>query len=273
MQTLQYLKMEIYYKSLMRKARSLVALMAALFLIGILWHACSEKALWHGALYRIAYDNAWRPAVQFEQQRNISAFSMELLLAIAKEENLQLELVRTSPEHLLVGLENGEYDAALSFQQPDAETPKHYLFSDPLYLNGPVLVVMKSSNINSLQQIEGKTIGVARGESIVFDMKQYPSFLIISYDNTQQALVSLSKNSIDGVIIDLLPAYAYVMGLYAGKLKIATRPLTDEGLRLCALRTPFSEALIQRIDKGLGALKANGSYQALGMRWSIYLPE
>lgn len=270
MQKLQLLKIALHQKILSSSRRNIILLLISIFLFGLLWYTFSEKKILHSSLYRIAYDNSSFPNSQ--QQRSISAFSMELILAIAKEEGIQVELIRTSPEHLYVGLENREYDAVFSFLLPNVSNKKLYFFSDPLYLNGPVLVVKESTDIESLKQMEGKTIGISMGTSMIFDISQYPSFLLISFDNIQQALTSLSKNNIDGVILDLIPAYAYTTGLYAGKLKIGTRPLTEEGLRLITLHNPISETFIKHIDNGLHKLKTSNSYKALAEKWSIYLP-
>lgn len=228
----------------------------------------STENFWRKKLYRIARDATWYPLDLLGKERNMLAFSNELLLAIAKNESLKIELLSNSSENLFSGLDNELYDAILSPMLPNQYNNQYYWFSKPFYLLGPVLVVKESLNVNSLQEMEGKAIGVSSGSSLVYN--RYPKILITSYDNILTALNDVERNVIDGVILSGLTAYAYTTGLYSGRLKVASAPLTNEGLRLIARKDEESKYLIDKFNEGFEKVKNDGTYDALITKWGLY---
>jgi polar amino acid transport system substrate-binding protein len=255
---------------LWRKAHTYLAFLLALIaLLGLLYF-CTRGKEWHNHVYRIARTSQWSvlPTLA-DKQKNIDAFAVELLLAIAEQEQFQFQLFEVSPSSLLQELDQREYDAILSFVKPSHQNERQYHFSDPLYLTGLVLVVTGSSRVNKWEQMEGAIVGIVQGASLVFDLDRYPAFLITTYPTIAQALMGLEKNSVDGIVLDLPTAFAYAAGLYAGKLKIILPPMTDEGLRLVTLHTPEAKALITRFNAGLQALQKSGRYQALVKKWGL----
>lgn len=250
-------------KPITRHAAALVVL--TLFLL-ISLYSCSHR---NTRPYRVARDSTWYPLTLLGKERNLVAFSDELLLAIAKEEEIQFQLSFASSDSLFRGLDQGEYDGILSSLPPTITNQELYYFSEPFYLLGPVLIVQEKSHYSSLEQMEGRSIGIKSGSTLVFNVYKYPSLLLISYDNIVSALNDLDKNIIDGVILDLLPAYLYTTGIYAGRLKIVTPPLNDAGLRLITRRTPDSRELIQDFNSGLKTVQKNGTYDTLLKKWGL----
>lgn len=246
----------------------LLLILATLLLV---MRSCdSSDNFWRKKLYRIARDTTWYPLDLLGKERNMLAFSNELLLAIAKGESLKIELLSTNSENLFSGLDNEFYDAILSPTGPNQRNYESYLFSKPLYLLGPVLVVKKGTDITSLKDLTGKTIGVPSGSSLVYN--RYPSIFITSYDNMLTALNDVEKNVIDGVILNGLTAYSYTSssGLYAGRLIVASPPLTDEGIRLISRNDEESKYLIDQFNEGLEKAKADGTYEDLITKWGLY---
>lgn len=249
------------------KLSFLLILLAAFIVFGV--RSCSENMWNEKRVYRIARDPAWYPLDLLGKERNMLAFSNELLVAIANEEGLQIDVETMGQENLFIGLNNEVYDAVLAALPPTQANAKIYLFSDPFYLLGPVLIVNVSSHVKSLDEMAGKSIGVLSGSSLVYKSDRFPTVLITSYDNILTALNDLNRNLIDGVILNNLSAYNYVTGPYAGKLKIATPPLTEEGLRLIARNHPEFEELIKSFNAGLKVLEANGTYDMLLKKWGL----
>lgn len=253
------------------KAIFLVIIILLIGLLGL--RACSGGGMSTPTVYRIARDGTWGYLQLSEKGRNLLAFSNELLFAIAKQENMQLELFLVSPETLFQGLDRNQYDGVLSAFLPRGAENEKYEKSKPVFLTGPVLIVQDSSPARSLQEMGGKVIGIQTGSSVVFNIEQYPEILLTSYDTPLQALSSLAKNEIDGAILGLIPAYIYTTGFYAGRLKVITRPLTDEGVRLISLRNPHGKKLVEFFNKGLAKVRADGTYDALLAKWGLFNPE
>ncbi|WP_237754012.1 substrate-binding periplasmic protein [Parachlamydia acanthamoebae] len=211
-------------------------------------------------VFRIGRDTSWYPLQLQGKEKNMVAFTNELLLAIAKTSGFHFEISDVRSHTLFENLERGDYDAVLSSLMPNQLNRQKYEFSDPFFLVGPVLVVNQDSPAKSLVDMEGKIVGVQRSSSLVFNIAQYPS-MIAPYDQITVAFDQLLQDKIDGVITDLLTAYNHTHGYYAGQLKIIPPPLTNEGLRLISKHGVAQTYLLTHFNEGLKKIKENGEYQ------------
>ena len=164
-------------------------------------------------------------------------------------------LISFSSQNLFSGLDNEEYDGILTASVPSIEDRAKYLLTDPYFLLGPVLIVRQDSTVKSLDEMENIDVGILRGASVIFDVEKYPSILFVVFDDPVKGLDALIKGTIDGVIIDVLPAYTYAHVFYQNKIKIATPPLTKRGIRLITRRDKRSEKLYSAFNQGLEKLK------------------
>jgi polar amino acid transport system substrate-binding protein len=246
--------------------------LALVVILGIwgIFKACSHPAIrGEPAVYMIARDISWYPLQLGDKDKNVTAFTSELLLDIANEEKFSYNLDNVGSTLLFYDLDNKDYDAILASTAPTAWNKEQYEFSDPFYLVGPVLIVPIDSTIHSIAEMEGKTLGIRSGSSVVFDVATIPSIIIIPYDNINQSLDNLRDNQIDGVILPTLLAQVYVKTFYNTTLKIATPPLTNEGLRLVTRKEPRFASLISRFNNGLKKVKENGTYNELLYKWGL----
>lgn len=192
---------------------------------------------------------------------------------IAKQEHFQVEIMRTGFKRLMDLLDDGLVDGVLTSITPDEIAEERYYFSEPYYRFGAVLVVRKDFDFSSLKSLPNKRIGVKRGSSILYHTSIDPSVSIIPYDSSLMALDDLVRDRVDGVIMDQLLAYNYFGGAYRNQLKVATLPLTLEGLRLVTLQESYAEELIEKFNKGLKKLQEDGIYEKLLLDWDLYNPE
>ena len=235
----------------------------------ILFFIITTERVVERKIFRIARDVSWYPLELLGKEKHMVGFTSELIQKIAKEQDFHYELVRVGPNVLLEGLDRGNYEAALSSLTPSVVTKKKFVFSDPIYLLGPVLIVSEDSELKSLEGMEDKILGIQTGASQVFNIPDYPHLLIIPYDNMIVALEDLDKDVIDGVILDAMVAHAYTKGFYKGRLKVVTSPLTEKGLRLVTRKEPRSLLLISRFNAGLKTLRNDGTYEKLLEKWNL----
>jgi polar amino acid transport system substrate-binding protein len=252
--------------------RSKLFIFLLILILGLtvgIFRSCSNIAT-NNPVYRIARDGSWSKLLPSEKGVNLLAFSNDLLFTIAKKADIQFELIFINPSNLFPGLDQEQYDGILSGYAAIPSSRDWYIFSNPIYLSGPVLIVQSSENIHSLAEMKGKIIGILTGSSTVFNVEQHPDILITSFDTPLQALSALEKNTIDGVILPLIQAYIYTTGLYEGKLKIATEPLTNDGVRLIALKNDRGTHFIELFNKGLKEVKEDGTFDELLKKWGLF---
>lgn len=259
------------------KSRFIIILMlTVIFLGGLIYILSSKTETLPPSIFRIGIDETWYPLKLYDKEQYISVFSEDLLQKIAAQQHFSVQIVRIGSENRLSGLDNGEYEGILSSLILQEENTEKYISSNPYYLLGPVLVVSKSSKIKSLNDLKGKTIGlINRSETIEsLERKSSIRFVYYSYNDRFKLIEDVSNKVIDGMILDVIPAYEYTRdGIYRDQLKIASKPLTDEGLRLIAKNNPESKKLIEHFNEGLKAMKKNDIYSQLLLKWELVDPE
>ncbi len=233
------------------------------------------KACFHEGMivhpYKIAFDPDWGQINLMEKGRNISAFSRVLLSEVGMIEKKRISLIQTnSGGDLLAGLYDHEYDGILTSLQPSPINQATLLFSDVYFKLGSVLVVRAGSPVKGWNELTRKIVGVQANSPNILDLEKDSTIQIKLYDNILNALSDLDKSNIDGVLFPALQAYVYATTFYAGKLKIVTAPLTDEGLRLVALNTPDGKELIDEFNDGLKIIKENGTYDFILNNWGLF---
>lgn len=215
------------------------------------------------SVYRIGRNTNW-PGVNLNgRERNMTAFSDELLLLIAKNEQINIQVFSGSNSELITKLNDEELDGVLMQDMPDAQG--RFIFSHPYFLLGPVLVVP----VKPVQDRSSKILGANPRSANAIDLKENENIQIRLYGNILKALSDLNEKQIDGVLFPALEAFTYVRTFYPNTLKIGTPPLTDEGMRLITLKTERGQDLIKHFNQGLAYLKEDGTYDALLEKWGL----
>lgn len=215
--------------------------------------------------YIIAIDPTWYPLNVEKREKNILAFSIELLTEIAKVENLRMSVKQMNWNNLLWGLQKGEYNAILSTIRPYSFYLKEYVFSKPYLLTGPVIILPKNVKSNS---IDGKEIGVVKGSSSAILLQTTPNILIQGYDSNSVLFEALQNEEVDGISMEVLMASSYMRDLFPDKFRIASDPLNEVGLRLISIAGE-EKSLIKLFNQGLSKLKIEGEYDRLLKKWGL----
>jgi polar amino acid transport system substrate-binding protein len=246
-------------------------LLAILAVVILCIRACTGPIIPLAKQYRVIRSNDWTPLELFGREPNMAAFVDDLVTQIVDEEGLSITLTVSSTltsQGLFQVLDLGAYDAILAVFSPNSYVKEKYIVSLPIYNAGPVLIVPVSSSAASLLDVKDKVIGIKRGSSVALQLGN-SSFLLRSYDNMTSALEDLENSVIGGVVLEAELAEIYIKGFYKGKLKIATAPLTDLGLRLVARQEAGNKQLVERFNQGLAESEKNGEYENLIHKWGL----
>lgn len=231
-----------------------------------LFAGCSTPSL--KKEYRIGVDASWFPLSLSGRENNVTGFSTDLLFEIGKIEKISFTKITVNWDELVEGLHKHKYDAILSSIPPYVFNQTLYDFSELYLPTGPVLVVPKDSKIDTLKMLKGKQIAVLPDTKGAIILEKYPSIILRNYDFISKALDDTINGTVDGAIIDVLSAVSFCQDLYQGKLKIATDPLNNEGLRMIALHEKTGDLLLY-FNRGLEKLKSSGVYQKLLAKWNL----
>lgn len=249
---------------------SVASTIVVVLVIGwLILRGCEGQGFDGKPLYKVGRDSTWWPVDLRGKERSMAGFSNDLIKESLSREGARSVVFEVGPHSLLDGLRIRRYDAIFSSMTPNIVNSKQYLFSDPYYLIGPVLIVRKNSPVKNLKDLEGRVLGIESGRLQVYNMAEPPDTVMIPYDTAAEALESLSENVIDGVILDALRAYVWTEGFYQGQLKVITSPLTNRGLRLVTLNEPEGIKLISLFNAGLKKVQEEGRYLELIQKWSL----
>lgn len=226
--------------------------------------SCGTK----GKTYRVGVDSSWYPLNLMGKEANVYAFTDELLRAISAEEDVFFERINVSWDNIILGLKEDRYDGMLSSIPPRNYMQRMYDFSEPFLSTGPVLVVRSDIKVSSLGRMTGKEVAVDSLQAEAMLLELYPGLIIHYYDTIPDGFNEVIAEQVDGVLVDYLPATSYIRDLYYGKVKIATPPLNDAGLRLLTIHGENGE-LIEVFNRGLSKLQSNGKLDKLLKKWDL----
>lgn len=221
--------------------------------------------------YKIGQDTRWQDIILLGKQRNLVAFNQDLLTEIAKSKDLKIKIYPIYQKDLLKDLEQQQVDGILTTLLPSANYENRFLFSEPYFMTGPVLIIPESISLNEWDKIPKKVIGTYLK---VNELKTLYSLIgsdaqFKFYTDILAAFKDLSRQKIDGAIFPAIPSYTYVNTFYLDELKIASNPLNAEGIRLVAEKNEKGENLIEDFNKGLKDLKESGDYVTMLGRWGL----
>lgn len=251
-----------------RRLYTIIAIIATLLLV----RSCYQYVFKIKEPYVIARDETWYPLSFAGKEKNMLGFSDDLLIEIARSKNIYIHLTQTPPGDLAEALDYAGADAILTSIAPTPVTNEQYLFSNIYYPLGAVLLVEPASKIYSLEDMEGKYLGVLRGSPVLFNIAKYPPLKVVPYERQTKMLEDIIDDKIDGALLNQLVAYNLVNGYYKNRLQIVTKPLTNDGLRLAAYHSSKNETLIKAFNEGLEELTKSGKYQELLKKWDLYDP-
>ncbi len=220
--------------------------------------------------YRIARDPDWFPLDFIGREPNVLAFSDGVIEEVAKAEEFEISLFAAGWVSIQELLVKGRVEGIMTSIPPTPHFRRLYDFSEVYLYVGPVLVVPRETQVTSLEEMKGKMIAVLSGSPSMVVAARVPDVVIVDYLSIPLALAACARGQIDGVLMERLPALAYVRDIYHGELKVATPPLTDEGLRLAVLRGKNHD-LIDKFNRGLQEIISDGAYNDLQQKWSLYL--
>ena len=247
-------------------AQRLIIIILVLFSLVFIVRSCSDHEP-SKRVVRVARDLSWYPLRVKYMQANLMAFSDELMWAVVKEADGHMHLLAVSSDRLIRGLREGEYELAMTSMADNQYNRSRYDLSNLYFMTGPVLVVARNSPISGVDDLVGLAVGVARDSSNI-GLVHDGYVTITPFDNMIVGMDSLVRGEISAIIMDGLQALALVDGPYKSRLRVATEPLTDAGLRLIAIKGEHPD-LIERFNSILKKMQDDGRYNQLLERWQL----
>ena len=218
--------------------------------------------------YVFATDATWPPFEYIDEAGNLTGFEVELVPMIGEAVGKTFVVQNIPWDTIFAGLANGQYDGVASGVTVTEERKQTMDFSMPIASQGQVVVVITGSDIQSADDLTGKSVGVQIGTTGDFALDDY-DVNRRQYDDIGLAIQDMINGNLDACVCDSIIASDFVLANenYAGMLRVAGEPFTDEEIAI-AVKKGNTE-LLDLVNQGLQAMMDDGSFDALKAKWNI----
>jgi ABC-type amino acid transport substrate-binding protein len=206
------------------------------------------------------------PYPPFEQGKagNYTGFDIELMEAIAEKMGRKAEFQDTSFETIFRDVAQGKFEAVISAATITEEREKAVDFSNPYYLSEQAVLVKEGSDIKSLEDLEGKTVGVQQGTTgLELAKEELGGAEVRPFPEGPDAVNALKAGTVEGVVIDAPVAQNAVEK--SGGVEIAEKVPTEETYGIAVAQGETE--LLDEINKALKEVEDEGTYKKIYEKW------
>jgi len=206
------------------------------------------------------------PYPPFEQGKpgEYTGFDIELMEAIGEKIGRTPEFQDTSFETIFRDVAQGKFEAVISAATITDEREKAVDFSNPYYLSEQAVLVKEGSEIQSLEDLEGKTVAAQQGTTgLELAKEELGGSEIRPYPEGPDAVNALKSGTVEGVIIDAPVAQNAVEK--SGGVEIAEKVPTEETYGIAVAQG--DSGLLEEINTGLEEVMNDGTYKKIYEKW------
>ncbi len=200
--------------------------------------------------------NAAFPPYEFvDDNNNIVGIDAEIAKAVADKLGMELEIKDMEFDSLITAVKSGSIDIALAGMTVNDERKESVDFSDTYATGVQVVIVPENSSIKTIDDLEGKKIGVQAGTTgDNYCTSDYGQDHVKQFTNGALAVAALANGQVDCVVIDNEPAKNFVK---ANKgLKILETEYANEDYAAAIAKD--NKDLQEKFNKALKELKDEG---------------
>jgi ABC transporter arginine-binding protein len=212
-----------------------------------------------------AMEPSYPPFETTNEKGEIIGFDVDVANAICKEIQATCKFKGEAFDALIPNLKAKRFDASISAIDITDARAKQVLFSDAYYDSTASYVTLKGKA--TLES--AKNVGVQNGTTFqqytVAETKQY---ITKAYASLQSAILDLKSGRIDmifgdtAVLADMISKEPEMQ--FVGE-KVANKKYFGNGLGIAMHKS--NKELVEQLNKGLAAIKANGEYQKIYDKW------
>ncbi len=211
------------------------------------------------------------PYPPFEQGKpgHYTGFDVELMEAIGEKIGREVEFQDTSFDTIFVDLANGKFEAVASAATITPEREKTVDFTNPYYLSEQAILVKKGGTINSVEGLNGATIGVQKGTTgQEFVKEKVEAGEVRPYPTGPDAVNALQAGTVEAVVIDIPVAENAVEA--NGEIELSAAIPTEEEYGFVVAQG--EEELLEALNEGLKEVEEDGIYAKIYEKWFHHAP-
>lgn len=254
--------------------------------ISILLGGCSSDTTEESKdeVITIGTQNTYPPFAFLDNNNELTGLDVE----VAKEVDERLdgytfEFYTTTWDSIFLALESNKVQAIFDEVAKTPEREEKYLFSDESYFSAQSRIVVRNevNDVNSLEDLEGKTVGSVAGDSYTMLLEEYnettdnPIKLKYTESGTPaEFLQELQSGRIDAYVNDPVMMNAVIENNNLD-LKMVGEPLVSDDIAVVLKDDEQGQDLKELIDPILQEMKEDGTLDELSEKWTggVYVPQ
>lgn len=221
-------------------------------------------------VYTIGTDATYAP-FEFEENGQITGFSHDILEAIAQNQGIQFKFINTPWEGIFATLNTGDRDIISSSVTITPERKESMDFSDPYFEATQMIATTdKGSDIHSFQDLKNRTVSVQNsttGDLVMQHLQGEQSTKIKRFETMPLALQELLSGGVEASVGDNGVIQNFVNHHPNIHINTIVDPSFDKEFYGFAVRKGRDDDLLAKINAGLAAIKADGTYQRIYDKW------
>ncbi len=206
--------------------------------------------------------NAAFPPYEFydEDGETIIGIDAEIAKAVADKIGMELTIKDMEFDSLLTAVQSGAVDIVFAGLTVTDERKESVDFSITYATGIQVIIVPEDSDIKTVDDLSGKTIGVQAGTTgDIYCTGDYGQENVKQYNNGALAVAALENGQVDCVVIDNEPAKAFVAANSGLKI-LDTEYVTED---YAAAISKDNAELTEKVNAAMEELKADGTIDAI----------
>lgn len=216
----------------------------------------------------IGIDDAFAPMGFRDKHNKIVGFDIDYARAAAKKMGVKVKFQPIDWSTKEAELSSGRIDLIWNGYTITDERKKKVLFTKPYLKNSQVVVTLKNSDINKLNDLSGKVVGLQSQSSAADALNTSPIKSkikkISEYADNITALNDLKSKRLDAVVIDEV-VINYYMSKEKDSFKILKESLAPEEYGVGVKKG--NEALLKKLQKALDDMNQDGTAAKISEKW------
>lgn len=209
----------------------------------------------------------YRPFAYENPSKEIIGYDVDIIKAVAQKAGLQIKIVNTPWTGIFAALNNGDVDLIISGVTINDKRKQSYDFTTPYFEARQLIAVSRDSSVKNLKDLAGKKIGVVNGstgDDIASREFGKTNSDIRRFESTPVVISELVNTGLDAAIGDN-GVIAFRVQEHK-QLKTVSDPSFPKEFFGIVVKQG-NKALLDKLNTGLAAVKADGSYAQIYKKW------
>ncbi|WP_035100646.1 basic amino acid ABC transporter substrate-binding protein [Aneurinibacillus terranovensis] len=192
-------------------------------------------------------------------------FDMDIIKAVAKVNNWDVDLKHTGWDPLFEAIKTGTRDVGISAITIKPDRQKLYDFSEPYFDAYQLIMVPEDSKVTKAEDLKGLRVGVQNGTTgadLAEKILGKGSPNLKGYDDTPSAVEDLYAKRVDAVVADNGVLNDYLRTSGKKGFKVVKDPKVQPEQYGIMVKKGNKE-LLDAINNGLKTIKQNGTYDQI----------